>query len=289
MPRGRPKRGNNMKFKFLGTAAAEGFPAMYCGCAYCEAARKAGGRNLRTRSQAMIDEDFLIDYPSDSFVHAMQYRLRMDTVKYIFVTHSHLDHFAPEDATMRGLAFAHNIREPLVTVYGNEAVKKVYDWAHGITIGKIKDGYTFELLKAFQPVTAGDYTVIPLPARHDDNENCFIFVIRKDGKTILYGNDTGMLYEEVFDYLKKEQIYFDMVSLDCTMVENPVSDEGTHLGIDGDVRVLKRFRENGNIDDKTKLFATHFSHNGNPMQEHLESLLLPHGIMPAYDGLEVEL
>ena len=98
-----------------------------------------------------------------------------------------------------------------------------------------------------------------------------------------------MLYEEVFDYLKQEQIYFDMVSLDCTMVENPVSDEGTHLGIDGDVRVLKRFRENGNIDDKTKLFATHFSHNGNPMQEHLESLLLPHGIMPAYDGLEVEL
>ena len=92
-----------MKFKFLGTGAAEGFPAMYCGCAYCEAARKSGGRDLRTRSQAMIDEDLLIDYPSDSFIHAMQYRLRMDSVKYIFVTHSHLDHFAPEDATMRGL------------------------------------------------------------------------------------------------------------------------------------------------------------------------------------------
>ncbi len=278
-----------MKFKFLGTGAAEGFPAMYCGCAHCEAARKSGGKDLRTRSQAMIDEDFLIDYPSDSFIHAMQYRLRMDSVKYIFVTHSHLDHFAPEDATMRGLAFAHNIREPLVTVYGNEAVKKVYDWAHETMIGKIKDGYTYRLLKAYEPVRAGEYTVIPLPARHDPNENCYIFVIRKGGKTILYGNDTGMLYEEVFDYLKEQNIYFDMVSLDCTMVENPVSDEGSHMGIDGVVRVKARLMENGNADGRTKFFANHFSHNGNPTQERLEKLLLPHGIMPAYDGLEVEL
>ena len=278
-----------MKFKFLGTGAAEGFPAMYCGCAACEAARREGGKSLRTRSQAMIDDDFLIDYPSDSFAHAMQYRLRMDTIKYIFATHSHLDHFAPEDATMRGLAFAHNIREPLVTVYGNEAIKKVYDWAYGMMIGKIKDGYSFQLLQAYKPVQAGGYTVIPLPARHDPNENCFIFVIRKGGKTLLYGNDTGMLYEEVFDYLKREKIYFDMVTLDCTMVENPVSDEGSHMGIDGDVRVIKRFAENGNIDGKTLLFANHFSHNGDPRQERLEKLLQPHGIAPAYDGLEVEL
>lgn len=278
-----------MKFKFLGTGAAEGFPAMYCGCAYCEAARKSGGKDLRTRSQAMIDEDLLIDYPSDSFIHAMQYRLRMDSVKYIFVTHSHLDHFAPEDATMRGLAFAHNIREPLVTVYGNEAVKKVYDWAHETMIGKIKDGYTYRLLKAYEPVQAGEYTVIPLPARHDPNENCYIFVIRKGGRTILYGNDTGMLYEEVFDYLKEQKMYFDMVSLDCTMVENPVSDEGSHMGIDGVVRVKARLIANGNADGRTKFFANHFSHNGNPTQERLEKLLLPHGIMPAYDGLEVEL
>lgn len=278
-----------MKFKFLGTGAAEGFPAMYCGCAYCEAARKSGGRDLRTRSQAMIDEDLLIDYPSDSFIHATQYRLRMDSVKYIFVTHSHLDHFAPEDATMRGLAFAHNIREPLVTVYGNEAVKKVYDWAHETMIGKIKDGYTYRLLKAYEPVQAGEYTVIPLPARHDPNENCYIFVIRKGGRTILYGNDTGMLYEEVFDYLKEQKMYFDMVSLDCTMVENPVPDEGSHMGVDGVVRVKARLIANGNADGRTKFFANHFSHNGNPTQERLEKLLLPHGIMPAYDGLEVEL
>ncbi|HBJ10614.1 MAG TPA: carbon-phosphorus lyase, partial [Ruminococcaceae bacterium] len=38
-----------MKFQYLGTAAAEGFPGMFCSCDTCEKARKAGGRNIRTR------------------------------------------------------------------------------------------------------------------------------------------------------------------------------------------------------------------------------------------------
>ena len=116
-----------------------------------------------------------------------------------------------------------------------------------------------------------------------------IFVIQKGGKTILYGNDTGMLYDEVFDYLKQQKICFDMVSLDCTEVENFVPDEGFHMNIDGDVRVIKRLAENGNVSEKTLFFANHFSHNGDPRQERLEKLLRPHGIAPAYDGLEVEL
>ena len=278
-----------MKFKFLGTGAAEGVPAMYCGCAACEAARKAGGKNLRTRSQAIIDDDFLIDYPPDSFIHAMQYRLRMDTFRYLFVTHSHFDHFSPDDTTMRGLPYSHDLREPLVTVYGNAAVRKLYDRARETMSDRIKEGFTFQFLKAYEPVQAGGYTVIPLPVWHDPSEDCHIFVIRKGGKTILYGNDTGMLYEEVFDYLKRQKIYFDMVSLDCTMVDTPAPEKCSHMGVDGDVYVKARLMENGNADGRTKFFANHFSHNGNPMQDRLEALLLPHGIVPTYDGLEVEI
>lgn len=39
-----------MKLQYLGTAAAEGFPGMFCNCTACERARKAGGKNIRTRS-----------------------------------------------------------------------------------------------------------------------------------------------------------------------------------------------------------------------------------------------
>lgn len=48
-----------MKIKYLGTAAAEGIPALFCRCDICKEARKRGGREIRTRSQAIIDEKLL--------------------------------------------------------------------------------------------------------------------------------------------------------------------------------------------------------------------------------------
>ena len=45
-----------MKIHILGTAAAEGFPAMFCECDTCKIARAEGGRSIRARSQAVIDE-----------------------------------------------------------------------------------------------------------------------------------------------------------------------------------------------------------------------------------------
>ena len=45
-----------MKITFLGTAAAEGVPAIFCNCEYCQNARLKGGKNIRTRSQEIINE-----------------------------------------------------------------------------------------------------------------------------------------------------------------------------------------------------------------------------------------
>ena len=38
-----------MKIKYLGTAAAEAIPALFCTCDVCRKARKVGGRELRLR------------------------------------------------------------------------------------------------------------------------------------------------------------------------------------------------------------------------------------------------
>ena len=51
-----------MKIQFLGTAAAEGFPAIFCNCEYCNKARELKGKNIRTRSQAIIDDKILLDF-----------------------------------------------------------------------------------------------------------------------------------------------------------------------------------------------------------------------------------
>lgn len=48
-----------MKLQYLGTAAAEGWPALFCECDHCKRAKEAGGRNIRTRSQAVIDDTLM--------------------------------------------------------------------------------------------------------------------------------------------------------------------------------------------------------------------------------------
>ena len=51
-----------MRLFFLGTAAAEGYPAIFCQCANCHQARLLGGRNLRHRSALLVNDDLLIDF-----------------------------------------------------------------------------------------------------------------------------------------------------------------------------------------------------------------------------------
>ena len=38
-----------MKLVFLGTAAAEAIPALWCGCNICREARRRGGKDIRRR------------------------------------------------------------------------------------------------------------------------------------------------------------------------------------------------------------------------------------------------
>jgi len=62
-----------MKLQYLGTAAAEGIPAVFCECENCIKSKLSGGRNIRTRSQALIDDCILIDFPQDTYMHYLKY------------------------------------------------------------------------------------------------------------------------------------------------------------------------------------------------------------------------
>ena len=76
-----------MKIRYLGTAAAEGFPAAFCNCSSCISARKNLKKELRTRSQLLVDEDLMIDFPPDSYCHAMRFGVDLSAVRYLLVTH----------------------------------------------------------------------------------------------------------------------------------------------------------------------------------------------------------
>ena len=46
-----------MKLTFLGTGAGETYPGYWCECPHCTYARKHRGKNLRTNSSMVIDEE----------------------------------------------------------------------------------------------------------------------------------------------------------------------------------------------------------------------------------------
>ncbi len=69
-----------MKLQYLGTAAAEAIPAIWCNCEVCQNARKMRGKDIRTRSQVLINEDLMVDFPPDAYMHMLQKIMEKDHI-----------------------------------------------------------------------------------------------------------------------------------------------------------------------------------------------------------------
>ncbi len=278
-----------MKLTYLGTAAAEGWPALFCKCEYCENARRSGGKNIRTRSQALINDDFLIDFPADTYMHAAINKLDLSAVKYCFITHSHLDHFAPTDIFLRNTSFyAHNMTTPLMTIYGNgDVINKLKKTVKVFGNDEEYPSIEYQEIKAFKTVCVGDYKVTPLPANHKNNEDAFVYLIESDGGNILYLHDTGLLFDEVYAYLQDRRVRVDLISYDCTYVI--LESSGGHMGLDSVPYVRKRLEEIGVADEKTLSVVNHFSHNGKLLHDELSKEAEKIGFLTAYDGMEIEI
>ena len=102
-----------MKFTYLGTGAAEGVPAMFCSCDTCREVRRRGEGEFHTRSQLLIDGELCIDFPPDAYAHSLKFGVDLSAVKYLLITHSHMDHFYAHDFVLRGYKYAEKLSEPL--------------------------------------------------------------------------------------------------------------------------------------------------------------------------------
>ena len=56
-----------MKIQFMGTAAAEGAPALFCTCAHCRYARARGGCGIRSRAGSIVDGRLQLAFGPESF------------------------------------------------------------------------------------------------------------------------------------------------------------------------------------------------------------------------------
>ncbi len=278
-----------MKIKFLGTAAAEGWPGIFCDCDMCRRARTLKGKNIRTRSSCLIDDAYLVDYPPDSYMHSIVHDLDFSKLKSIFITHSHGDHFIPQDFELRADTYAHIINKKPLMLYGNTTVYKIFN--DTLKNFNLENSVIYNSIEPFKPYKIDHITLLPLPADHAKGEMCFIYVIEKDGKTLLYGHDSGYYSDDTWNELLKHK--FDIVILDCTFGPldkslGPNEYSQGHMGLYTDIKVKERLIKSGAADENTRFVITHFSHNCGLLHDELEKLAEPEGFITAYDGMEVE-
>lgn len=278
-----------MKITFLGTAAAEGVPAVWCNCPLCTEARKNGGKDIRTRSQVMIDDCLLIDFPMDTYMHAITNKLSLSNVGAVFISHAHMDHCYPQEFSLRGLPFAHKMKCKTVTVHGDETVISALERE---VPKKLREGISksvvTRVLHPYDSVTAsGGYTVTALPAMHTKGEECLIYAISDGKKTALIFNDSGILPLSTYEKVASLGLKFDLVSFDCTY-GYARRGEGRHMGaLDADGE-RKKMQKCGLLKESTKYVLTHFSHNGKLNHEKLCKKTEKLNFIVAYDGMGIE-
>ncbi len=276
-----------MKVQFLGTGAAEGAPAIFCNCETCKELRRRG--EYHTRAQYLIDGVLGIDFPADAYFHALRFSVDLSKMRYLIVTHSHIDHFYPQDFILRGYKYADETNQPL-TIYGSRDVLEIFrEGTRREMKNEVEKNFTLVEIAPFTPFTCGEYTVTPLLANHGDLETPFVYLVEKGGKRYLHLTDTGRLPAQTLDYLEKNGKGVDFVTFDCTFLNGIGGEKARHMGLE-DNRVMQRaFLRRGIANEGTGYAITHYSHNSAPLKENLQAAEERYGYIPAYDGMTMDI
>ncbi len=160
--------------------------------------------------------------------------------------------------------------------------------------GKVNsdDSVFYHFFPPFTPTVIGIHEVTALPARHGTKQP-YNFIIRnvEQNKTLLYAHDTGPWEEDnaIWSYLQANHVFFDLVSLDCTMGNEPSPTYMHHMCLSQNVQMREQLCRIGVANEATVFISNHFSHNG--VQALYDTMIDPSislGMQISYDGMQVD-
>lgn len=270
-----------MDVLFLGTAAAEGYPGAFCRCRNCLRASKEGGRSLRKRSAILVDNELLVDIPPDLYWSAITHNVDLAHLHSILVTHSHGDHFHPQILEYRKSSFA-LVPLPILTLFCDNAVMPLVKSA----VGRIDEArLRLRSIRPYRRYGAKRFDFTPIPANHMTSirgEVSYNYILECDGREILYASDTGFYASEVLSFLLRRD--FDMIIVECTMGDKFYK---YHMNYELVLALHQWAKWNCVLKRGAKFIVTHMAHDGCGTHSEVRSILEPHGITVAYDGLQV--
>jgi len=285
---------------FLGTGASEMIPNPMCGCPVCRAAlRSTDPREKRCRSAALFDEETLIDCGPDVISACARYGASLENLKRVLLTHTHSDHFS--DVTLENLQMC--ITEaPRLEIYMSKAAWRGLQGYWSLLeeqnpslrqklYGRWPNYCTFIPMELYTDYPMGDMIVSAVEGRHSgfyEGENSLNYLIRKEGKTIFYGCDTGLFFPESLEYLKNFRI--DTLVIEFTFGKATLPRDAKHLTLETLKETLEALKAQGTIDGDTEIWATHIGHKGGMLHQECNEALQSiwnGNIQAAYDGLRI--
>ena len=268
-----------MNIRLLGTGAADGIPGFFGNDMVSRYARENGGKDVRTRTAAIVDDVLKIDLPPDTLAQLQRDGLdALDWTAAVF-THSDDDHIAVDEFQYALIPFTELDHLPY-TIFANQCVcceirARYPDWPIELTE-----------TRSFEAFDHGSYKITPIKATHIDDEDCHNLIIQSEGKTLLYATDTGIWPESTFNFLGSFNL--DALVIECTdgFVESTYKG---HLNIEGVIYQVERLRNAGVLRADSRVVTTHHGRHGNARHCDLEHALGPYRIEPGYDGMLIEI
>lgn len=268
-----------MELRLLGTGAADGIPAMFEDSRVSQVALSQGGRDVRSRTSALLDDVIKIDLPPDTWMQLARDGLTARSWECLIFTHSDRDHLAPAEIQYFLHPFTTHESMPF-PIFANDTVATIIE--HFYPDWPIEVHRTV----SFQPFAFGDYTMTPIRATHTPGEDCHNYIFQHEGVSLLYATDTGWWSDETWEYLSQHQL--DGFVIECTDGIRESTYLG-HLNLNSCLQVVERLRTQGILRDNGVVVTTHHSHRGELTYGEFVDALSPHSMTAGYDGQVVRI
>lgn len=268
-----------MKVRILGTSAAEGIPSLFCKCDTCTRSRTSGGRNVRSRSSILIDDILQVDLSPDTFHHSVTYGIDTSNLRYLLISHHHHDHFAAGELEYLRPGFAERTNLPKLRLYATVDVMEMTDHNSEQT-----PEIEFVTIEPFRNYDMGEYRVTTIRAKHGAGPNPLNYIVKRDGKAILYNCDTGYYDEESWKFLADYSGVVDLVISECTGGIHPIEYK-FHMGLPNVCSYRRKCEEIGLTTRSTPWILTHFTHNNGSTYDEFRPVAEKEGFSVAYDGM----
>lgn len=262
-----------MKLTFLGTGAADWDINAYHQDTF-----------FRRNSGALVNDDLIID-PGPHIFHFARHNGTPDmfrNVKNLIVTHSHGDHF--DSWTVSELCRMYGC-----TLWADQAcMDKLCRSIGEKSAGQI----SFQETKVLHDYKIGTYTVTPLPANHDTgipHETPRVYLIQQEERILYYGCDSSWITTPAWNVMKDKAINAMVLELTCGETAPDDWRIFEHNTIDMLKLMLRMFGKYQRFDPDVRYYVSHLARTLHTDHETLKETLAPLGVVPAYDGMTIEI